>query len=178
MVSLDNHLAVIIVDGLTGVSPGNALFQALNHFLAVRECFDPHPWKLLQPLRTICLTDNLLLGYIDKSSGQITGVRCAQRGIGETFARTVRGDKVFEYVKPLTEICLDRQLDGLSGGICHQSAHSGKLLDLLFRTTRTGVRHHINIVVLVKPGEKLVCDLIVRFLPSFNYRLVTLLLGH
>ena len=61
------------------------------------------------------------------------------------------GHKVLKYVQALTEVRLDRQLDGTAGSISHQSTHACQLLDLLVGTTRTGIRHHKDVVVAVKP---------------------------
>ena len=60
------------------------------------------------------------------------------------------GNKVFQYVQTFTEIGLNRQLDGTSGSIGHQTTHTGQLLNLLVRTTGTGIGHHINIVIFIK----------------------------
>ena len=178
MVSLYNHLARIIVDGFAGIPPGNALLKTLDDFPSIRERLDPHTREFLHPLGAVGFPDNLLLRYIDQTPCQVTGVRGSKRRIRKPLARTVRGDKVLEYVKTLAEIRLDRQLDGLTRSIRHQPAHPGKLLNLFLGTTRAGVRHHIDIVVLVKTGEKLVCNLIIRFLPGFNHCLVALFLRH
>ena len=53
-------------------------------------------------------------------------------------------------IQPLTEVRLNRQLNGMAGGICHQSPHSCKLLDLFVRTTGAGICHHINVIVFIQ----------------------------
>ena len=62
----------------------------------------------------------------------------------------MRGHEVFQYVKTFTEIGLDRELDGVTGCIGHQTTHTGKLFDLLIGTTGTGVSHHEDVVVLIQ----------------------------
>ena len=88
----------------------------------------------------------------------------------------MRGDKVFQYVQPLTEIGLDRQFNRMACRIRHQAAHAGKLFNLLIRTTGAGIGHHINVVVFVKTGQKVVRKLIVRRLPGLNYFFIALFL--
>ena len=60
------------------------------------------------------------------------------------------GNEVLQYVKTLTEVGFDRKLDGVTGCIRHKSSHTCQLLDLLIRSSRTGVCHHEDVVVLIQ----------------------------
>ena len=86
-------------------------------------------------------------------------------------------DKVLQYVQSLTEIGLDRKLDGMTGGICHQSPHTCQLLNLLIRTTGSGVSHHVDIVVLIQAGQQVVRQLVIGGLPCLDNLFVALFLG-
>ena len=52
------------------------------------------------------------------------------------------GVEVFEDIQAFLEGRDDRRLDDLARRLGHQAAHTGKLLDLRCRATRTGMRHH------------------------------------
>ena len=65
----------------------------------------------------------------------------------------------------------------MTGGIRHQSSHTCQLLDLLIRTTGSGVSHHEDVVVLIQASQQIVGQLIVRLLPGIDHLFITLLLG-
>ena len=44
----------------------------------------------------VFFVDDDILGDVDQAAGQVAGVCRAQRGIGQAFARAVRGDEVFQ----------------------------------------------------------------------------------
>ena len=81
---------------------------------------------------------------------QITRVGGSQRGIGKTLTRASRGDEVFQNVKAFTVVSSDRHFDGRTGCVGDQTTHTCQLTDLVHRTTGTGVRHHVDGVVLIK----------------------------
>ncbi len=84
------------------------------------------------------------------------------------------GHEVLQYVQTLTEIRLNRQLDGTSRRIRHQSAHTRKLLDLLVGTAGSGIRHHEDIIIFVKSGQQRFCQRVVRCFPCFYNFFITL----
>ena len=88
--------------------------------------------------------DNNLLADVNQTAGQIARVSRTQRRVGKTFSRAVRRNKVLKYVKPLTEVRADWNLDRLTGCVRHQAAHPGQLTNLVHATARAGVRHHVN----------------------------------
>ena len=178
MVCFYNNLTGIrIGNGFCDITSGNTLLQALNGFLAIRECLDLHERNLLA-FAAVYLTDNQILRYVNQTTGQVTGVRCTQSRIGQTFTGTVSRDEVLQYVQTFTEVGLNRQLDGVTGCIGHQSSHTCQLFDLLIRTSSSGVSHHVDVVVLIQAGQQVMGQLIIRCLPGFNNLFITLLLGN
>ena len=65
----------------------------------------------------------------------------------------------------------------MTGGICHQSPHTCQLLNLLIRTTGSGVSHHVDIVVLIQAGQQVVRQLVIGGLPCLDNLFVALFLG-
>ncbi len=176
MIRLYHHFTGIrIRDCLGNITSGNSLLEALNRLLTVGKCLDLHKRDILA--RTaIHLTDNHILGHIHQTTCQVTGVRSTKRGVRKSLSRAMSRNEILQYVQSLTEIGLNRQLDGMAGGIRHQSAHSGKLLNLLIRTTGSRVSHHINIIIFIQSAEQVMRQLIVCILPGLNNLFIALLL--
>ena len=65
----------------------------------------------------------------------------------------------------------------MTGGIRHQSSHTCQLLDLLIRTTGSGVSHHVDVVVLIQAGQQVMCQLIIGGLPCLDNLFVALFLS-
>ena len=65
----------------------------------------------------------------------------------------------------------------MTGGICHQSSHTCQLLNLLIRTTGSGVSHHVDVVVLIQAGQQVMCQLIIGGLPCLDNLFVALFLS-
>ncbi len=84
--------------------------------------------------------------------------------------------EIFQYVQTFTEVGLDRQLDSTSRRIRHQSPHTCKLLDLLIGTAGAGVCHHEDVVILIKPGQKRLCQRVICCFPGLYDLFVTLFL--
>src|SRR5208337_5555784 len=63
---------------------------------------------------------------------------------GQTLAGAVRRDEVLQHVESFTEVGRDGALDDFAGWLGHQSAHTGELADLLFRSAGAGVGHDVN----------------------------------
>ena len=105
--------------------------------------------------------DNDIVGYIDQTTGQITGVGCLQCRIGKTFTSTVRRDKVFQHGKSLFEVCQNRVLDDLTAfcsrllGFGHQTTHTRQLTNLILRTTSSRIQHHEYRIESLIVGRKL-----------------------
>ncbi len=178
MIVLYNQISVFIVDILTGISPCDSVLQSFDGLLTVHKGSDHNAGNLVSSLGTVGLTDTQLLGYIHHSPGQVTGVRSTQRRIGQTLAGSVGRHEILQHVQSLTEIGLDRQLDGTACGIGHQSAHARQLFDLLVGTTGAGVGHHENIIVGVQACQKHLCQFLIRLIPGLHHCAVPLFLGN
>ena len=98
------HFTVFILDRLTGESSCNTLLKAFDLLFAVHKAFDIHTGDLVSCLAAVCLSNDQLLGYVNHSSGQVTGVGCTKSCIGKTFTRSVRRHEVLQYVKTFTEV--------------------------------------------------------------------------
>ena len=66
----------------------------------------------------------------------------------------------------------------MTGGIRHQSTHTGQLFDLLIGTTGSGVSHHVDVVVTIQTVQQCLGQDSVGILPGFNNFLITLFLGN
>ena len=96
-------------------------------------------------------------------------------------------DEVFEHRHTLFKVRDNRVLNnGVAFGtsllgFTHQTTHTGKLLDLVFRTTGTRIEHHeYGIETLVGLGHFLqhnVTQSIVHLCPGVNYLVVALVVG-
>ena len=92
----------------------------------------------------IVLDDDRVLRHIDQAPRQVPGVGRFERGVGQALAGAVRGVEVLQNGQAFFEVRDDRGLDDLAGGLGHQPAHAGQLLDLRRRAAGAGVRHHVN----------------------------------
>ncbi len=88
------------------------------------------------------LPDDDVLGHVDQTTGQVTGVGGPQRGVRQTLPLTVGGDEVLQHRQALAEGGLDRPRDRLTLGVGHQAADAGDLPDLHLVTAGAGVDHH------------------------------------
>ena len=178
MVGFHHHFSRIgIRNGFGNISSCETLLQALDGFFSIGEAGDLHIRDIALALAAVGFPDDQILGYVYQTSRQITGVRRTKGRIGQTLSGAVSGNEVFQYVQSLTEIGLDRKLDGMSRRIRHQSAHSGQLLDLLIGASGSGVRHHEDVVVFIKTCQQVVGQLVVGGLPGIDHFFIALLLG-
>ena len=97
-----------------------------------------------------------------------------QRRIRKTFASAVRRNEVFQNGKSLAEARLDGQLYGFAARVCHESAHTGQLSDLVHAAARAGVCHHPDRIEFVEGTFKLFGNLVGGFLPDSDNFFVTL----
>ncbi len=123
------------------------------------------------------LADDHVLRDVDQTPRQVARVGGAQRGVGESLSRAVRGDEVLEHRQALHEVGLDRALDDLALRVGHQATHARQLADLLEGPTRTRVGHHEDRVQGVEVFDHRLGDLVGRRVPLLDDRLVALLLG-
>ena len=126
----------------------------------------------------VFLADDDVLADIDHTTGQVTGVGGTQSRIGHTLTGASGGDEVLQNGQAFTEVGLDGDFDGLTGGVRHQAAHTGQLTDLVHGTTGTGVCHHVDRVVFVKRSLQGVGDLLGGLFPLGHDQAVALVLGN
>ena len=90
------------------------------------------------------LADDRVLRHVDETAGQVARVRGLERRVGQTLTGAVGRVEVLENVEAFLEVRDDRRLDDLARRLGHEAAHGGELLHLRRRTTRAGVRHHVD----------------------------------
>src|SRR5438552_9002506 len=124
--------------------------------------------------------DNNVLCRVDQFTGEITGVRSFERGVGQTFARAVGRDEILEHAQTFAEVGSDRSLDNFSARFRHQAAHASELTHLLAIAARPGVNHQINwiqffaAVVVFQCTEHDVRNLVAGVRPDIDDLVVTL----
>ena len=81
MVCLYNHFSGLrIGNGLSDVTAGDTLLQALDGLFAIGKCLDLHIRDILA-FAAVYLTHDQILGYVYQTTGKVTGVCGTQRGI-------------------------------------------------------------------------------------------------
>ena len=126
---------------------------------------------------TVVLTNNYVLRYVNQTTSQVTGVSGTKRGISQTLTSTMRGNEVIGYGQTFTEVCGNRNLDGLTGRTSHQTTHTCQLTHLLFITAGTGISHHTDWVEEIHVFHHGICNVISSLIPELNYLVITLLIG-
>ncbi len=177
MIVFYDSVAVFIINILAGETACDSVFQAFDGFLAIHECSYHDTGNFASAFATVCFPDGKFLGNVNHTSGQVTGVGGTKSSIGQTLTCTMCGHEVFQYVKTFTEVGLDRQFDGTSGCIRHQTTHTCQLFNLLVGTTRTGVSHHEDVVVLIQTVNQLIGQFLIGFVPGFYYGTISFFLG-
>jgi len=84
---------------------------------------------------TVDLGNDQVLGNVNKTTRQVTGVGRLQCGISQSLSGTVSRDKVLQYVKALTEVSCNRRLNNRAIRLGHQATHTSKLANLSGGTT-------------------------------------------
>ena len=131
----------------------------------------------------VVLVDDDVLRRVDELAGEVAGVGGLERGVGQTLAGAVRGDEVLEHGETLAEVRGDRALDDFAGGLGHEAAHAGELLDLLAVAARAGVDHHEDRVqlpcglVVLEGAEHDVGDFVAGVGPDVDDLVVALAVG-
>ena len=125
----------------------------------------------------ILFADDDFLSNVNQTSGQISGVCGLQSGIGQGLTSTTCCNEVLQDVQALTEVGLDRDFHGLTGGSEHQASHTGQLTHLRDVTTGTGVTHHLDGVITVEVVLQSSDNVVGGLFPNTDNVLVTLLFG-
>src|SRR5699024_3566098 len=93
---------------------------------------------------TAFLTHDDILGDVDETTCQVTGVRGFQRGICENLTSSVGSGEVFQNRQALTVGGLDRTSDNLTLRVRNQTTDTGNLAILQPVTAGTGGDHAVN----------------------------------
>jgi len=155
------------------VTANDTLTEALDLLLALVDLRDPQAVGRA----AVDLADDDFLRDIDHSTGQVARVSGTQSGIGQALTSTTGRNEIFQNIQTFTVVGTNGHLDGLTGGVCQQTAHAGQLLDLVHRTTCTGVCHHEDLVVLGQVCCQSLGDLIGGCLPDVDGLGIALVLG-
>ena len=174
LVRFDDDISVLVLDVIAGEPSGNPFLQALYLLFSLHECIYIHSRNLFPRLRAVGLPDDQILRDIHHTAGQISGIGCTKGGVGKSLPRSVCRHEILQYVQTLTEIGLNRQLDGVSCRIRHQTAHTGQLFNLLIRTTGSGIRHHVDVVIFIQTVQKVFGQPVVCLLPGLHNLFVAL----
>ena len=133
---LDQQTTVIInrvADILCAETSDQTLFKRKCDFIAFDNRTEPDSFER----SAVFGTADDILRHIDQLTGHVTGVSGLQSGIGKSFTGTVRTDEVFQNRQTFTEVGEDRTLDDVARRFRHQSAHTGKLTDLILAASRS-----------------------------------------
>src|SRR5690606_19948801 len=138
---LDDDLVGLRVDQIFGRGAAeDALTQRGNDRTALHDRA-----HFQRPLgAAVFLDHHAVLRHVDQTTGQVTRVRGLERGVRQALASAVSRVEVLEDGQAFLEVRDDRRLDDLARRLGHQAAHTGELLHLRRRTTRTGVAHHVD----------------------------------
>ena len=170
----DEHL---VGAGLQNIPDGEAALQALGELLNDLAVFlDLGDYDALVHAAVV-LTDDDILAHIHHAAGQVAGVGGTQSGIGQALTGATGGGEVVQHGHALAEVGLDGDLDGLTGGVGHQAAHTGELTDLLHAAAGAGVGHHEDGVILIQAGSQSVGNVGGGLLPLADHQLIALFIG-
>ena len=125
----------------------------------------------------IVLAGDHVLGNVDQAPRQVARVRRSKGGVGESLARAVGRDEVFEDRHALAEVAPHGHVDDATGGICHQATHAAQLADVALVTAGTRGGHHRHRASRIERLHHLVADLLGGVLPDRHDALVALILG-
>jgi len=128
------------------------------------------------------------VGDIDQTTGEVSGIGSLHGGIGKTLTRSVRGDEVLLHRHSLFQVVQNRVLDdgvSFSSGLLrlgHQATHTGKLGNLIGRTTGSGIEHHVHgiesLIVFGHVFHHSLLQIVVNVCPCVDDLIVTLLIGN
>ena len=145
---LDQKTSVFVdrvADILGAAATDQTCLQRQHHIVAFDDCADPDTLHRSAIFRT---ADDILRN-VDELTGHVTRVSGLQSGICETLAGAVGTDEVFENGETFTEVRQNRTFDNIARRLCHQSAHTGKLTNLVFTASSSGIEHAVDRVDLL-----------------------------
>ena len=110
-------------DALDRIVADDALGKRNENFVSV---FDRRIVDAVDRAAVVFVDDDILRN-VDEAPRHITGVRGFERGVGQTFSRTVRRNKEFDNGQTFFKVRADRQFDDVAVRFCHKTAHRRKL---------------------------------------------------
>ena len=126
--------------------------------------------------------------HVHKTTSEVTGVSCLQGGVGKTLTSTVSRDKVLQHGHTFLKVRKNGVFDNLGSfgtgflRLGHQTTHTGKLCNLVCRTTSTGIEHHEHcveaLVSLCHLFHECTLQVGVNVRPCINYLIVTFVVGN
>src|SRR6266404_725076 len=140
LVHVDNHVALEVLDLVERHAADDAVAQRLDFDASFDDGLDVNAVAGA----AIAFVDDHVLRHVHEAAGQVAGIGRLERRIRQTLPRAVRGDEVLQHVEAFAEVRGDRRFHNLAGRLGHQSAHTGELANLLFRSASAGVRHDVD----------------------------------
>ena len=136
----DNAVAFVIELVFERHAADDAIAQRFDDFARFDDGFD------IQTVAgaAIGFRHDDVLRHVAQAAREVTGIRRLESGIRQTLAGAVRGDEVLQHVQAFAEVGRDGLFDNFARRLGHQTAHTGKLADLLFRAARAGIGHDVN----------------------------------
>ena len=179
LVDVDHDLAFVVLDLLERHAAHDTVAQRLDNLAGFDDTGDENSVHRA----AVVFADDHVLRDVNQTARQVTRVGGLQRRIGQTLAGAVRRDEVFEHRQPFTEVRRDRGLDDFARRLRHQSAHSGELTDLLFRSAGAGIGHDVNrielafLVALLHLAKHFIGDFFRDGRPDFDDLVVAFAVG-
>src|ERR1700735_1144725 len=179
LVDLDDHAAFVVFDLFERYAANDAVAQRLDFDSGFENRLNVNSVSRA----TIELIDDDVLRHVHQTPREVTGIGGLERRIGQTFSGAVRGNEVLQHCEAFAEVRSDRSLDNLARRLGHQAAHSGKLPDLLFRSARAGIGHHVHrvdqalLVFFFEGLEHFVRDFFSHVRPDGDYFVVAFAVG-
>ena len=140
LVDLDDHVAFVVFDLLERDAADNAVAQRLDFDAGFENRFNVNSVGRA----AVEFVDDHVLSNVDEAAREVAGIGGFERRVGQTFTSAVRRDEVFQHGEAFAEVRSDGLLDDFARGLGHQTAHTGKLPDLLLRTSSARVRHDVD----------------------------------
>src|ERR1700674_1731751 len=179
LVHVNDDTALEVLDLVERNAADDAVAQRLNFDAGLDDGLDVDAVGS----SAVALVDDDVLRDVDEAASEVAGVGGLQCRVRQALACTVRRDEVFQHGEAFAEVGGDGRFDDLAGRLGHQTAHTGKLADLLFRTASAGVGHNVDgidaaFLVLVLEGlEHFVSDFFGDVAPDGDDLVVALAVG-
>ena len=179
LVDVDDHIAVVVLDLLERNAADDAVTQRLDDFAGFNDSSNVNAIHRA----AIVFADDYVLSNVNQTASQVARIGGLQCRIGQSFTRAVRRDEVLQHRQPFAEVRSNRRLDDFARRLRHQTAHSGQLANLLFRSASAGVGHDVNriddafFIALLHLAEHFVSNSFGDSRPDFDDLVIALAVG-